>query len=141
MHEAMGNAEPDKVKRCRERLHIRQVATAHEALEKLKTRQWAMVRLDYAGLDAGEEMTLERKVANLARRLQSRFQNHWLSREPKVTALALMVYDRYLPDQLIEEWERLKKSKADVDLQTLYAARQHSLKSRTNVRICQVHVS
>src|SRR5262249_36616577 len=96
MNEAMGNAEPDKVKRCRERLHIRQNVSTEKALETLKTRQWAMVRLDYAGLDAGEEMTLERKVANLARRLQSRFQNHRLSREPEVTARALMVYDRHL---------------------------------------------
>jgi hypothetical protein len=74
-----------------------------------------MTRLAYAGLDEGEKMTLERKVANLARRLQSRFQNHRLSREPEVTARALMVYDRYLPDQLIDAWDRLRKAPQSAD--------------------------
>jgi hypothetical protein len=57
-------------------------------------------RAAYLGLNAGSERSLQDKAATLAKQLTKKMTD-FLSRDPEVTALALKMYDRDLPQPLL----------------------------------------
>jgi hypothetical protein len=63
---------------------------------------WVQARLAYHGVERGE-INEELEAVNLAKRIRERLTNK-LSRNPKVTARALKLYDPDLPGQLKQEW-------------------------------------
>jgi hypothetical protein len=69
---------------------------------KLDETSWAQVKLIFAGVEP-QEISDETRAAKLAKRINARLTN-LLSREPSVTARALMIYDPELPGQLMEAW-------------------------------------
>ena len=69
--------------------------------------KWSSVRLVYAGVEP-KEIDAEERAAKLARRLNSRMTN-LLSRDPRVTARALEMYNPELPRALMDVWEETLK--------------------------------
>jgi hypothetical protein len=69
------------------------------ALGRLEDSSWQAARAAYLGLKAGPERTLQDKAATLAKQLTKKMTD-FLSRDPEVTALALKLYDRELPQPL-----------------------------------------
>ena len=63
---------------------------------------WIEARLAYHGVEPRERDDA-RDAARLARRINARLSN-LLSRDAKVTAMALKLYDPKLPGLLIKEW-------------------------------------
>lgn len=63
---------------------------------------WVQARLAYHGVEPRERDD-ELEAVRLARRIRARLTN-LLSRDPKVTARALQLYDPKLPDLLKEHW-------------------------------------
>jgi len=68
----------------------------------LEESSWANARLVYAGVEP-KERDDEEKAATLAKRLNARMTN-LLSRDPRITARALAMYDPSLPEALMEAW-------------------------------------
>jgi hypothetical protein len=68
----------------------------------LNETSWAQAKLIYQGAEANE-IDDELRAERLARRINSRLTN-LLSRDPKVTARALELYDPKLPKRLAEAW-------------------------------------
>ncbi len=68
----------------------------------LHETNWVQARLAYHGIE-GREIDDELEAVRLAKRMRARLEN-LLSRNPKVTARALLLYDPKLPDQLKQEW-------------------------------------
>jgi hypothetical protein len=68
----------------------------------LMETSWAQAKLVYQGAEA-TEVDDELRAERLARRINSRLTN-LLSRDPKVTARALELYDPKLPKGLTEAW-------------------------------------
>ena len=68
-------------------------------LGALEDNTWGAARSAYIGLETGEERTLQEKAATLAHQLTNKMTD-FLSRDPEVTALALKLYDRDLPQPL-----------------------------------------
>ena len=69
---------------------------------KLDEATWVNARLTFAGVEA-KEIDDEERAAKLARSLHSRMTN-LLSRNPRVTARALRLYDSELPRAPTEAW-------------------------------------
>jgi ParB-like chromosome segregation protein Spo0J len=91
------------------------MASVEKAVQCLKEMSWARVRMVHAGVE-GKAITKEEEGEKLARRINAKLSN-LLSRDPEVTAIALMRYDRQLPEQLIAAWGRLDKTQSmDDDL-------------------------
>jgi hypothetical protein len=63
---------------------------------------WIQARLAYHGVEQGERDD-ELAAVRLAKRMRARLTN-LLSRDPKVTARALRLYDPKLPDELTRAW-------------------------------------
>ena len=79
----------------------------------LEESSWANARLAYAGVEPTARDDEER-AAKLARRLGARMTN-LLSREPRITARALTIYDPDLPSALIEAWNEQDPRLGEVD--------------------------
>ncbi len=75
-------------------------ASLRSKLGPLEDNTWGAARSAYLGLDGGEERSLQEKAATLANQLTKKMTN-FLSRDPEVTALALKLYDRDLPQPLV----------------------------------------
>jgi ParB-like chromosome segregation protein Spo0J len=69
-------------------------------LGPLEDNSWGAARAAYRGLEAGEERSMQEKAATLAKQLTKKMTD-FLSRDPEVTALALKIYDRDLPQPLL----------------------------------------
>jgi uncharacterized ParB-like nuclease family protein len=69
-------------------------------LGPLEDNSWGAARAAYLGLAASEERSLQEKAATLANQLTKKMTD-LLSRSPEVTALALKIYDRDLPQPLV----------------------------------------
>jgi hypothetical protein len=69
-------------------------------LGALGDNTWRTARGAYRGLGTGEERSLQEKAATLAKQLTNKMTD-FLSRDPEVTALALKMYDRDLPQPLV----------------------------------------
>jgi hypothetical protein len=88
----------DKTVKTKERYDLRRLEP------DLKKVSWMQANLAYLGASA-EEQSDEERAQTLARRMRERFDGkHSLSRNPKITAMALERYDRQLPGQLQEAW-------------------------------------
>jgi hypothetical protein len=74
-------------------------ATLRRKLGALEDNTWSSARNAYRGLETGEERSLQEKAATLAKQLTNKMTD-LLSRDPEVTALALKIYDRDLPQPL-----------------------------------------
>lgn len=70
----------------------------------LEDASWTSARLAFAGVEP-KERDDEERAAKLARRINSKLTN-LLSREPRITARALTIYDPELPTALMNEWEK-----------------------------------
>jgi ParB-like chromosome segregation protein Spo0J len=74
-------------------------AMLRRKLGPLEDNSWGAARAAYRGLEDGEERSLQEKAATLANQLTKKMTD-FLSRDPEVTALALKIYDRDLPQPL-----------------------------------------
>jgi ParB-like chromosome segregation protein Spo0J len=74
-------------------------ASLRSKLGALEENTWGRARSTYLGLAKGEERSLQDKAATLAKQLTKKMTD-FLSRDPEVTALALQMYDRDLPQPL-----------------------------------------
>jgi hypothetical protein len=74
-------------------------AMLRRKLGPLEDNTWSRARNAYRGLETGEERSLQEKAATLAKQLTNKMTD-FLSRDPEVTALALKIYDRDLPQPL-----------------------------------------
>ena len=72
----------------------------------LSEKSWAQARLIYINVEP-REINEELEAVRLAKLMRSRLTN-LLSRNPKVTARALALYDPKLPIQLIDAWDVAK---------------------------------
>lgn len=71
------------------------------ALGRLEDSSWQAARAAYLDLASSPERSLQDKAATLAKQLTKKMTD-FLSRDPEVTALALKLYDRDLPQPLME---------------------------------------
>jgi hypothetical protein len=69
-------------------------------LGNLGENTWSAARSACLGLATGAERSLEERAATLAHQLTNKMTD-FLSRDPEVTALALKLYDRDLPEPLV----------------------------------------
>ncbi len=69
------------------------------ALGRLEDSSWQAARAAYQDLASSPERSLQDKAATLAKQLTKKMTD-FLSRDPEVTALALKIYDRDLPQPL-----------------------------------------
>jgi len=83
---------------------LKEGATAAEALEHLKTLTWGIAGGLYRGVTK-EQFDTDAAVMRLARTIQNRLADE-LSKDPKITARALELYDASLPEALMEAWGR-----------------------------------
>jgi hypothetical protein len=83
---------------------LREGATPAEALEHLKTLSWGIAGAFYRGATR-EQFDADAAVMRLARTIQDRLADE-LSKDPKITARALELYDAALPEALMEAWGR-----------------------------------
>jgi len=96
--------------------HMRRLKAAYEADDaggklfrkrlgmELEEASWMHARLTFAGVEP-KEIDDEKRAAKLARRINSKLTNV-LSRDPRITARALAIYDPELPPLLVEEWKQ-----------------------------------
>ena len=70
----------------------------------LEDASWTSARLAFAGVEP-KERDDEERAAKLARRINSKLTN-LLSRDPRITARALAIYDPDLPSALMEAWRK-----------------------------------
>jgi hypothetical protein len=86
------------------RCHVAQ--TLKKRLERpLNTASWREVRALWLGLDDDDDWSVEEEAAKLARQLTNRMTDK-LSRNPKVTAKALWLYDADLCAELARELDK-----------------------------------
>jgi hypothetical protein len=82
----------------------------------LDEASWTSARLAFAGVEP-KERDDEEEAAKLAKRINSRLTNR-LSRDPRITARALALYDPDLPKALMAAWReqdpRLEEAEEDV---------------------------
>src|SRR5262249_48880985 len=71
--------------------------------EPLNETSWSFAKLAYAGIEP-KEIDEEERAVKLARTINSRLTN-LLSRDPRVTARALEIYNPKLPRALMGVWE------------------------------------
>jgi hypothetical protein len=69
----------------------------------LTETSWAQARLAFNGIEP-KEIGAETEAAKLAKRISARLTD-LLSRDPAITARALMLYDPELPERLMEAWK------------------------------------
>jgi hypothetical protein len=96
--------------------HMRRIKAAYEADDaggklfrkrlgvELDDTSWVQARLTFAGVEP-KEIGDEERAAKLAKRINSKLTN-LLSRDPRITARALAIYDPDLPQQLVEAWKQ-----------------------------------
>jgi ParB-like chromosome segregation protein Spo0J len=82
--------------------------SAEDALWRLKQLSWLRARLIYKGVPE-KTATEEEEAVLLERALNSKMAD-WLKRKPRVTALALKLHDRRLPEQLMDRWLDLENN-------------------------------
>jgi len=80
--------------------------SAEDAAWRLKQLSWLRARAIYKGMTV-KEITEEEEAVMLERALNSKLEDR-LKRNPRVTALALRLHDRMLPEQLMDAWSELE---------------------------------